>query len=250
MPEPVLSLRSVYFENVIQDFNLDIMPRDFLVVLGHNGSGKSTLFNLISQTLLPCRGEVSFCGQSLSNMSHRHIMRKILVMRQDAAKHLCSSMTIHEHLKLYLMGLKNVDTNMLSSNKKAAEYLAMFNPKLPTYLHKTTANLSGGEKQMLVLALNLLLKPSLLLLDEHTSALDPKTSAQIMKLTYDVVKAHNVTCLMTTHDMHLAAQYGNRLISLRNGSIANAFDTHEKKDLSPEMIYRACYVDCDSATAA
>ena len=146
-------------------------------------------------------------------------------------------MTIQEHIKLYLMGMSSPFT----STQATLDYLATFNEKFPGYYHTPIQNLSGGEKQLLVLALVLLRKPKLLLLDEHTSALDPKTAKNIMDITNRLVQDNNITCIMTTHALEQATDYGNQLVALRNGKIHHHYDATEKKTLTPEILFSCCY---------
>lgn len=111
-----------------------------------------------------------------------------------------------------------------------------YNPNLASKLDATIDTLSGGEKQVLALALCLLQPPKLLLLDEHTSALDPKTSQQIMALTYAMVKKNNITCMMTTHDLDIAMKFGNRILVLRDGNVHKTFDENEKILITKEKL--------------
>jgi putative ABC transport system ATP-binding protein len=122
-----------------------------------------------------------------------------------------------------------------------ADYLLAYNPNLSSKLDQTIDKLSGGEKQALALALTVLHPPKFLLLDEHTSALDPKSAEQLMSLTDAIIKKHKITCILTTHDLAIAEQYGNRLIALRNGKIYRCIEVDEKKILSQQELFATCY---------
>ena len=121
------------------------------------------------------------------------------------------------------------------------DYLSPFNPNLGQKLNQVVGELSGGEKQSLALAFTILNPPSLLLLDEHTSALDPKTAQANMKLTYDMILKHNITCVLTTHNLNIAMEYGNRILVIRDGKIANKIEKEEKQKFTEETMLKSFY---------
>lgn len=220
---------SVQFPNAnnpsLQNINYKLNQGDFIILLGSNGSGKSTLMNLIQKRFLPTSGSLRF-GDGTHQVS---------VLNQNCSQSLFTSLTIYEN---YLLRKSSIHTTKRSFLK---QYLLDYNPNLSDKLDVTLEQLSGGEKQALALALCLLRAPSLLLLDEHTSALDPKTSEQIMQLTQKMISLHSITCMLTTHDMDIALRYGNRILMLSEGKILNTFDTQEKGKLTKEQLVRCYY---------
>lgn len=234
---------SFHFNNesklILQDINYQIKAEDFIILLGSNGSGKSTLLKLFQQHYQPKSGEIYFLEKNLTGLTDKkHAVKRanaqnqvvhqhIAMLTQNYADSLFTSLTVYENFLIRKTKLNKQDL---------ANYLAEFNVNLSYKLGSTAAQLSGGEKQALALALCLFDPPKLLLLDEHTSALDPKTSAQIMQLTHEMIVRRNITCVLTTHDLEIALKYGNRVLMLRNGSIYKNLDEHEKKLLTKESL--------------
>lgn len=200
--------------NILNNINYQIRENDFIVLLGGNGSGKSTLLKFISRH------------------KHHHTDMPITLLTQNVNDSLFNSLSIFENYLLYNKIKKENERKFLAS------YLMDYNPNLADKLDATIDTLSGGEKQALTLALCLLQPPKLLLLDEHTSALDPKTSKQIMELTFAMVKKHNITCIMTTHDLDIAMEFGNRILVLRNGKVHQTIDESEKILITKDKLLR------------
>ncbi len=223
--------------SIIDDVSFSIQAGDFLVVLGANGSGKSTLFKLVHRAIKATAGDVLYKQRTIHSITMKNYMQDIAMLSQSPMDHLCGSMTIAEHVKLYLSKVKH-DFHSVKATK---EYLAGFNEKFSKKYESPIIFLSGGEKQALALALVLMRKPSLLLLDEHTSALDPKTSQQIMQLTAEAIDRFKVTCMMTTHELSQAVEYGNRLIAMKDGRIAHTYYQQEKQNLSAKTLLDVCY---------
>ncbi|MCH9644757.1 MAG: ATP-binding cassette domain-containing protein [Gammaproteobacteria bacterium] len=243
MPDSLLCLNHVSYSPegseraIIDKVSFDIFANDFLIILGSNGSGKSTLFSLMRQLIRPSAGDILYQGIPVDQCSSKEYARDIMSLSQSPLDNLCISMTIEEHVRLYSMGLQS----KLSSKNSILEYLETFNPKFPNYFKTPIRNFSGGEKQMLALALVLLREPKLLLLDEHTSALDPKTKHQLMEKTYRILKNRQVTCVMTTHELEQARHYGNRLLALRSGRVHREFSQEQKGLLSAHELLSTCY---------
>ena len=122
-----------------------------------------------------------------------------------------------------------------------SDYLSAYNAKLAKNLNQPVEKLSGGEKQALTLSLTMLYPPSCLLLDEHTSALDPKTAEHIMLLTAKMIQKHKITCILTTHDLFIAENYGNKIISLKNGTLFRKIEKEEKNKMKQCNILTTCY---------
>jgi putative tryptophan/tyrosine transport system ATP-binding protein len=221
----------------LQNINYQIKKRDFIILLGSNGSGKSTLLNLLQKQIRPYSGIIHF---------GREMNQSIAALNQNCSASLFTSLTIYEN---YLLRRKNppLKTRHVNERKFLVNYLVDYNPNLSDKLNALVSQLSGGEKQALALALCLLNKPSLLLLDEHTSALDPKTSRQIMHLTQKMISLYGITCVLSTHDMDIALEYGNRILMLNEGKILNTFDHQEKRMLLKEQLIKSYYSDLNAS---
>lgn len=212
--------------------NYTVNTGDFVILLGSNGSGKSTLLKLIQGQLSPDTGQIKFDAQEKQQ-------RPIAALTQNCDDSIFPSLTIYEN---YLLA-KHKTAFLRSKQEKEtlATYLSEFNPNLTAKLDIPVSRLSGGEKQALALALCLLETPALLLLDEHTSALDPKTSKQIMELTKKMIERHHITCILTTHDLDIALQYGNRILMLKEGRVHQTWDQEQKNALTKQTILQHYY---------
>lgn len=207
---------------ILSDISYEVTQGDFIIILGSNGSGKSSLMKCIDGRYHPTHGKITL----QKNIS-------IATITQQSNESLFPSLTLLEH---FLLIKKNHE-----SAEFFAKHLAAFNDNLPAKLHQTVDQLSGGEKQALILALTFLYPPNILLLDEHTSALDPKSAEKLMEITHSMIIKHHITCLMTTHDLDIAHRYGNRVLALGKGKVIQTIDSAEKLALKQNDLLAACY---------
>lgn len=221
---------------ILENINYTVKQGDFIILLGSNGSGKSSLLKLAHRHYQADTGHVHFRNQPISQLHTKAFSRQVAVLTQDCSQSLFTSLTVVENFQL-MKPKKSLATN----EKQFADYIADFNPNLAKKLHIQVDQLSGGEKQALVLALCLLQPPTLLLLDEHTSALDPKTSEQIMQLTQAMMARYSMTCILTTHDLDIALRYGNRILMLQDGKMTYTYDDQAKYRLSKEALMKHYY---------
>jgi putative ABC transport system ATP-binding protein len=232
----MLTLNNLSFStperNIIQDISLSIDPEDFVVILGGNGSGKSTLLKLINQTYHQTSGNISFTNK---------INPKIVTLTQLMSDSLFMDLTVEENALLIESALFKTTPSKKIFLSQLPAYVSQFNLNLPNALKTRVRQLSGGEQQILAFALYLRHKPDLLLLDEHTSALDPKKADAVMAFTNQYLQQHKITCLMTTHSLSYALQYGNRLIALSDGHIIFEADADTKSTLTIADLMRHCY---------
>lgn len=224
---------------VLKQINYTVQRGDFVILLGSNGSGKSTLLKLLHRHHQQDSGEIYFLGKPITRHHTRDFSRAVSVLTQDTSDSLFTSLSIYENY--CLMKPPHHDTGNLSDRAFLSQYLLEFNPNLATHLDTLVSQLSGGEKQALALALCLLEPPALLLLDEHTSALDPNTSQQIMQLTQKMITQHHITCILTTHDLDIALRYGNRILVLHEGAVNKTFDKAEPGLLTKEILAASYY---------
>lgn len=237
--QPLIEFKNTHFSvnadrHIIHDFSAKIYPGDFVVILGGNGSGKSTLLKLLNRTYSLTSGAINFKNQSLKNYDVQSLRREIITITQFISDSIFLDLTIEENAVLIEPSNKHI-------LKELPDYLASFNPKLAKVLKTRVKNLSGGEQQLLAFALYLRRQPDLLLLDEHTSALDPKKSEEVMALTDRIIREKAITCLMTTHELEYALKYGNRLLAIREGEIAFEAGGEQKTNLTMMDLLRHCY---------
>lgn len=233
------TLKAPMSERLILDhIDYEVMAGDFVIVLGGNGSGKSSLLKLIDKRYTPTSGTLFYRGRNLKALDNQQYYRSVKTLTQSTADSLFSELTVLENYQLF-SGLPGSAT--FSTHHALADYLSSYNPQLADKLQQQVLHLSGGEKQALVLALTMLNPPDLLLLDEHTSALDPKSAELIMQLTNDAIRKHQITCLLTTHDLVLASQYGDRLLALKEGRIFHTAESMQKKQYTTQALRDICY---------
>lgn len=214
---------------ILSQISYHVKQGDFIVILGSNGSGKSSLLKCLDRRYQPTTGQIYLKNHPFQTFSAKKFCQRVITLTQNCQESLFPTLTLYEN---YLLAKERFSNGKLKKDKFfVANYLSSFNPNLPQKLEQIVALLSGGEKQALALALSVLHPPELLLLDEHTSALDPKSAEHLMKLTYETVKKNNITCLLTTHDLKIALEYGNRILVLRKGSIHQMIDEDAKKSL-------------------
>ncbi|MES2204267.1 MAG: ATP-binding cassette domain-containing protein [Pseudomonadota bacterium] len=221
-------------QQILFDINLDVNKNEIIIMLGSNGSGKSSLLKLIDRRYSMQKGSLTIDGISIEKYSQKNLAKTIITLTQNPLDSLFPKLTVKENC---LLACYRAEKNPAAFE----DHLAQFNPKLVSHLNTLSGHLSGGEQQALVLALACLAKPKILLLDEHTSALDPHTAENLMQLTQEKIKAHGITCIISTHQLEHALQYGDRLIALQEGRILKNYSKIEKVNLSLERIRKECY---------
>lgn len=220
--------------NILNDINLTINPKDFLVVLGTNGAGKSTLLDAITGTNQLTSGQILLNGDDITSENLAKRSRHISRVYQDPKSGTAPRMTVAENLLLAKrrglprrLRLRNLNSHMAEFKELIANL-----PTLDNRLNTFTEKLSGGQRQTLSFLMAIIQRPELLLLDEHTAALDPQTSKDLMELTNKIILEKELTCMMITHDLSDAMKYGNRLIVLKKGEIILDLNQEEKNKLT------------------
>lgn len=226
--------------HVLKDINLTIEDGEFITVIGSNGSGKSTLLNVIAGSLPPTHGQIFFDEQDVTKLKEHQRASFIGRVFQDPNMGTIGDISIEENLAL---AMKRGDKRTLKWALKKEyrdiykKFLTPLNLGLENRLGDKVSSLSGGQRQAVTLLMATLKKPELLLLDEHTAALDPKTSLKILTLTENLIKENNLTALMITHNMRDALKYGNRMIMISDGRIIADVKGEEKKKLTVDDLY-------------
>ncbi|WP_150268507.1 ABC transporter ATP-binding protein [Paenibacillus tepidiphilus] len=219
--------------------DLELKAGDFVTVIGSNGAGKSTLMNIISGVMKPDLGDARIEGSSICQLPEYQRARWIGRVFQDPMAGTAPHMTIEENLA---MAYKRGQSRGLAFGVNAArrnlfrEQLSRLGIGLENRLRAKVGLLSGGERQALSLLMATFTQPQILLLDEHTAALDPARAELITKLTDNIVREMKLTTLMVTHNMEQAIRLGNRLIMMDKGSIILDIDEERKRDLSVERL--------------
>lgn len=226
---------------ILDDVSLSIYDKDFITILGGNGAGKSTLFNAISGSLVLTSGSVFIKGKDVTNESPEKRAAAISRVFQDPKMGTAPRMTVAENLAIAALRGQKRSLKLRNIAKYQAEFAglaAQIGNGLENHLETPTGHLSGGQRQALSLLMASIVVPDLLLLDEHTAALDPKTSVALMQLTDDLVKRKGLTALMITHHMEDALKYGNRLIVMKEGRIVQDLTSAEKEQMVLADFYR------------
>ena len=216
--------------------SLHLPEGDFVTILGSNGAGKSTLFNTIAGTYTPDSGKVYLDGKDITRLPDYKRSKQIGRLFQDPLKGTAPNMTIEENLALAYLRANHTKSpfSMLSKSDRAEfrERLAMLNLGLEDRMNQPVGLLSGGQRQALTLLMATLVTPKILLLDEHTAALDPGTAEVVLDLTKKIVAENNITCLMITHNLASALALGNRTIMMADGRIVLDIGGEERAGLS------------------
>ena len=219
----------------LDQINLELKPGDFVTVIGSNGAGKSTMLNMISGALSPDFGDIKIVGENVTKLPEFKRSQMIGRVFQDPMAGTAPLMTIEENLAMAYSRNKKRGLKK-GVNKKRREFfqesLATLQLNLENRLNAKVGTLSGGERQALSLLMATFTQPSILLLDEHTAALDPARAALITDLTKKLVEKDQLTTLMVTHNMQQALDLGNRLIMMDKGQIIFEVEAEEKKDLT------------------
>ncbi|MBK8025721.1 MAG: ATP-binding cassette domain-containing protein [Chloroflexi bacterium] len=215
--------------------DLSVQSGDFLTVIGANGAGKSTLFNVIAGTVSPDHGRIALDDRDITALSETRRAAWLGRVFQNPALGTCAGLSIGENLALALRRGKRPGLRLALSRAERvlfAERLSEIGMGLEERLDTDVAYLSGGQRQALTLLMATLVQPKLLLLDEHTAALDPNAAAQVLDLTVQLAREYRLTVIMITHSMHQAVEVGNRVIMMNRGSILFEIGGQERQTLT------------------
>ena len=225
-------------KTALSGLSLHLNKGDFVTILGSNGAGKSTLFNAIAGTFVVDSGSILLDGKNITNQPDYKRSKFIGRMFQDPLKGTAPNMTIEENLALAYMRASSHTSpfSMISRADRAdfRERLAQLGLGLEDRMNHPVGLLSGGQRQALTLLMATLVTPKLLLLDEHTAALDPATAEKVLELTQKIVQDHGITCLMITHNIPSALALGNRTIMMNSGSIVMELAGEERASMTTE----------------
>lgn len=249
MNKPILELKDIHTNvttadgksiEILKGLNLKINAGDFITIIGTNGAGKSTFFNTIAGTLKPNYGNIYHLGNDITKFSEEKRSKFIARVFQDPKLGTAPRMTVIENM---LLATKRGERRYLFPRKLKQnipyfeELARSMNNGLEKRLTTFVGNLSGGQRQALSFLMATLKRPDILLLDEHTAALDPHTSQNLLAATDERIRKDKLTALMITHHLEDALKYGNRLLVLKEGQVIADYKDEAKKKLKVSDLY-------------
>lgn len=224
----------------LDDVSLRVDAGEFVVVIGSNGSGKSTLLNTIAGNVIPDVGTITIDGTDVTRSEAHQRARFVGRVFQNPFSGTAPTMTIAENLRLAALRGKPKRLRRGLAAPTRGEYrrrLSELDMGLETRSETPVGLLSGGERQGVTLLMATLNEPSILLLDEHTAALDPASASGVLAITDRIIRDHQLTALMITHDLEEAVRFGSRLLVMRHGRIIHNISSNEKKSLrTPDLL--------------
>ncbi|MFH1153236.1 MAG: ATP-binding cassette domain-containing protein [Pseudomonadota bacterium] len=225
-------------KTVIRNLSLTVAPGEFVTIIGSNGAGKTTLFNLISGAVSPTFGKIFIKGVPVTHDPEYKRAKHMGRIFQDPLAGTASNMTLEDNMMI--TARKGFKWPVISLNRKMSatfrQDIKQLHMNLETRMKENVSSLSGGQRQALTLLMTVRSEPDILLLDEHTAALDPRNAAIVMDLTTRFVTRQNLTTLMVTHNMGHAIEFGNRLIMMDSGEIIIDVKNQDKKPLTRQRL--------------
>ena len=219
-------------KKALTDLSIHLAPGDFVTIIGANGAGKSTLFNAIAGSFFTDSGSITLDGEDITFLPEYKRARRIGRLFQDPMSGSAPGMTIEENLAL-AAGHGGWFAHVGSADRELfREKLSQLGMGLEDRLRQPVGLLSGGQRQALTLMMATIIPPKLLLLDEHTAALDPGTAEKVLELTKKIVADNKLTCLMITHNMQSALELGNRTLMMDSGRIILDVGNEERNGLT------------------
>ena len=234
----VFNQGTVNENQALSTINLKVKEGDFITIIGSNGAGKSTLFNLIAGTISPSQGSMHVNGRTITREPEFKRAQYIGRIFQNPLLGTAGNMSLEDNMMItYRKGFKWLKRSL---NHKMREYfkseLVQLKMGLEDRMKENLVMFSGGQRQALTLLMMVLSKPALILLDEHTAALDPKNAEIVLELTNKFIREYKLTSMMITHNMSHAIEFGNRLLMMDKGEIIFDCEGEEKKELTVEKL--------------
>ncbi len=224
--------------HVLKNLNLNVKKSDFITIVGSNGAGKTTLYNALSGHDPVTSGKIHFNDTDVTSLAEYRRAAFMGRIFQDPLLGTAGNMSIEDNMVIAsYKGMKKIGRTL--NKKKRDEFkslLVRLEMGLESRLKDNVALLSGGQRQALTLLMMVMSRPELILLDEHTAALDPRNASKVMELTLQFIKEYELTAMMITHNMQHAIDYGNRLIMMDKGDIIMDIQGEEKKNLTVQAL--------------
>ena len=223
-------------KTALDRLSLHLAPGDFAAVIGSNGAGKSTLLNAVAGSFTVDSGSITLGGRDVTFVPNHRRSRVIGRLFQDPLRGTAPSLTIEENLALAYLRSSEGTAPLSRIRRKDKEFFAqrleLLGMGLEDRMGQPVGLLSGGQRQALTLLMSTMVPPKILLLDEHTAALDPGTAEKVLKITREVVAEHKITTMMVTHNMHQALELGNRTLMMDSGRIVLDVQGEERKSMT------------------
>ncbi len=224
-------------KKALTDLSLQLNDGDFATIIGSNGAGKSTLFNAIAGSFYTDSGFISLDDEDITFVPEHVRSRFIGRLFQDPLMGTAPHMTIEENLSVAYLRASEHKRGFFShvtkdEREKFRQQLSLLDMGLEDRMNHPVGLLSGGQRQALTLLMATMVTPKILLLDEHTAALDPSTAAKVLELTKKIVAERHITCLMVTHNMNQALELGNRTLMMNNGNIVFDVSGEERSHMT------------------
>lgn len=226
-------------KTALKDLSLHINKGDFVTIIGSNGAGKSTLFNAISGHFMTDEGTIELDGKDITLMPEHIRSKTVGRLFQDPMLGSAPGMTIEENLALAAGGGGWLSRISKKEKELFREKLSLLDMGLENRMKNPVGLLSGGQRQALTLLMATVNPPKLLLLDEHTAALDPATAEKVLKLTKDIVRDEKLTCMMITHNMEDALALGNRTLMMESGNVILDVSGEKREGLTVDDLLKA-----------
>jgi putative ABC transport system ATP-binding protein len=224
--------------NALENLFLEVKEKEFTVIIGGNGAGKSTLMNVIAANIKPDYGNILIEGEDVTAKPPYNRAKYVSRVFQDPRLGTFADLTIAENYVIFSSRNRNKKLSFYNlSIKEFKEQVSELGVGLEDRFNQPIGMLSGGQRQLLALMMSLSAPTKILLLDEHTAALDPKIADLVMQLTNNLIKRFSITALMITHNMRHAVEFGNRVIVMHHGQIAHDINSEEKKLISPSSLW-------------
>lgn len=224
-------------KKALSNVSLHLKDGDFATIVGSNGAGKSTMFNAITGAFYIDEGQIVLDGEDITYVKEHVRSKEIGHLFQDPLRGTAPNMTIEENMALAYLRASTLRHEYFSrikasDKKKFREQLSLLNMGLEDRMKQPVGLLSGGQRQALTLLMATMVTPKILLLDEHTAALDPATAEKVLELTKQIIAERKLTCLMVTHNMHQALELGNRTLMMDGGQIVFDVEGEERSRLT------------------
>ena len=222
----------------LNDVSVHIKKGDFVTILGGNGAGKSTFFNTVTGSLMASSGTILLDGENITDQKEHVRSKHMGRLFQNPEHGTASHLSVEENLALAYSRSRGLFSKAVRKDEVELfkEKLAMLDMGLENRLKVPIGLLSGGQRQAVALMMAVLNPPKLLLLDEHTAALDPKSAKKILSITKQLIEENQITALMITHNIKDALEYGNRLLIFKDGKITQDFNAEEKAELTAAKV--------------
>lgn len=237
----VFNPNTVNENKIYNGLSIEVKKGDFISIIGSNGAGKSTLLNIIAGAIMPDSGTILLDGEDVTKKEEYFRAKSIGRVFQNPSIGVAPKMTILENLALADNKCKTYGLTPGINKRKIENYKELLKEVdlgLEDKLFNKVELLSGGQRQALTLLMAVMSNPKILLLDEHTAALDPKTSEKIMAITKKIVKERGITTLMVTHNLKHAMEAGNRLFMMHQGEVVIDVDGDEKAELNTDKLMK------------